>query len=434
MAEITGVAAGSPADKAGVRRGDWLLELNGRPIKDVLDYRFYMTEKKLEVKVHRGPEILSFHVEKGQYEDLGLEFATYLMDEKHSCRNKCVFCFIDQLPPGMRETLYFKDDDSRLSFLQGNYVTLTNMTDEDLRRIVEMHISPVNVSVHITDPELRVKMMKNRFAGRILDQMELLREGGTKMNCQIVLCKGLNDGAELDRTMRDLEAFFPAVQSVSVVPAGLTCHRKDLYPLEPFSPEDCRAIVEQVDAFGGFCKEKHGVRLFYAADELYVKAGLPLPPGGYYDGYPQIDNGVGMMASMEEELDEELRFAAEDYDLHKEREVSVATGSAAYAYIQKLVAKIENICYNTHIHVYEIKNRFFGESVTVAGLICGCDLIDQLRGKDLGTRLALPSVMLRAQGDLFLDGKSLDDVSSALGVEIFVEECTGAGFLRALLS
>ncbi|MBQ8911605.1 MAG: DUF512 domain-containing protein, partial [Clostridia bacterium] len=329
MAKIVSVVAGSPAEKAGVKAGDWLLEINGHPIADVLDYRFYVTEKKVVLKLHRGADILDVTVTKDEYDDPGLEFESYLMDEKRSCRNKCVFCFIDQLPKGMRDTLYFKDDDSRLSFLQGNYVTLTNMTDEDLDRIIAMHITPVNVSVHTTNPTLREQMMKNRFAGRILEQMRRLAEGGVQMNCQLVICRGLNDGEELARSMRDLEGLYPHVDSVSVVPAGLTCHRDGLYPLEPFDAESSAGLIDQVNAFGEYCLKKHGVRLFYAADESYVKAGRPLPPEEYYDGYPQIENGVGMMTSMEAELDGELPFIGEDYDIGKKGELSVATGAAA---------------------------------------------------------------------------------------------------------
>lgn len=433
MAEITAVVPGSPAERAGVQKGDWLLELNGHPIADVLDYQFYATEEKLTLKLHRGEKILEISLCKGEYEDLGLEFATYLMDEKQSCRNKCVFCFIDQLPKGMRDTLYFKDDDSRLSFLQGNYVTLTNMKDEDLQRIVQMHITPVNVSVHTTNGDLRVKMMKNRFAGEILRQMKILAQGGVQMNCQIVLCKGLNDGAELQRTMKDLEALYPAVESVSVVPAGMTCHREGLYPLEPFSPDECREIISQVEQFAVECRRKHGVGLVYCADELYIKAGLTLPGGESYDGYPQIENGVGMMTSMEEELNRELAYIQEDYIVSMPRELSVATGAAAYEYICRLVAKVEKLCCNTHIHVYRIENEFFGKSITVAGLICGCDLIKQLSGKPLGSKLVLPSVMLRADKDLFLDGTSLKELSEALRVPVELNDCTGADFLRALM-
>ena len=434
MAEIVSVSEGSAAQKAGIKAGDWLLEINGNPIRDVLDYRFYVTEKKVTLKLHRGADIFDVTIEKDEYDDPGLEFASYLMDEKRSCRNKCVFCFIDQLPCGMRDTLYFKDDDSRLSFLQGNYVTLTNMTDEDLDRIVKMHITPVNVSVHTTNPELREKMMKNRFAGRIIEQMERLAKGGVQMNCQLVICKGLNDGQELARSMKELEAFYPHVDSVSVVPAGLTKHRDGLYPLEPFEKEDAERLIDQVNAFGQECKKKHGVRMFYVADEAYVKAERPLPPEEYYDGYPQIENGVGMMTSMEAEVDFELDYLAEDYDIGKKREISVATGAAAYEYLSRLVAKIEKICYNTTIRVYKIENDFFGRSVTVAGLICGGDLIAQLQGRELGEKLVLPTVMLRADGDLFLDGVSANRVQERLGVPVCYCECEGAAFIRALLS
>ena len=433
MAQITGVDPGSPAEKAGILKDDWLLEINGHRIEDVLDYRFYMTERRVEVKVHRGPDILVFPIEKDEYEDLGLEFATFLMDEKRSCRNKCVFCFIDQLPCGMRDTLYFKDDDSRLSFLQGNYVTLTNMSDADLRRIVDMHISPVNVSVHTTDPALRVKMMKNRFAGRIMDQLRMLSDGGAQLNCQIVLCKGLNDGDALLKTMSDLETLYPSLESVSIVPAGMTCHREGLYPLEPFTRKEAGQVIDVVDGYAAKCREKYGVGLFYAADELYVEADRPLPPEEHYDGYPQIANGVGMMASMEREIDNELPYIPEDYDVKKKRELSVATGVAAYEYIARQVAKIEKVCYNTKVHVYRIENDFFGHSITVAGLICGCDLEKQLRGKPLGKKLVLPSVMLRAQKDLFLDGLSVSELEERLGVPVSVNDCSGDDFVRALL-
>ena len=276
-------------------------------------------------------------------------------------------------------------------------------------------------------------MMKNRFAGEILRQMKLLARGGVQMNCQIVLCKGLNDGAELQRTMKDLEALYPAVESVSVVPAGMTCHREGLYPLEPFSPEECREIISQVEQFAAECRKKHGVGLVYCADELYIKAGLTLPRGESYDGYPQIENGVGMMTSMEEELNGELAYIQEDYTVSIPRELSVATGVAAYEYICRLVAKVEKLCYNTHIHVYRIENEFFGKSITVAGLICGCDLIKQLSGKPLGSKLVLPSVMLREDKDLFLDGTSLKELSEALQVPVELNDCTGADFLRALM-
>ena len=432
MVEIKSVEQGSAGDQAGVRAGDILLSLNGHEINDVLDYRFYLAEKKLELLLHRGPELLNISISKGEYEDIGLDFASFLMDEKRSCRNGCVFCFIDQNPPGMRETIYFKDDDSRLSFLQGSYVTLTNMGEEDIQRIIEMRMSPLNISVHTTNPDLRVKMLKNRFAGNILETMRRFADAGIKMNAQLVICKGLNDAEELERSMRDLEPLYPALQSVAVVPAGLTCHREGLYPLEGFTPDESAAMIAQVSAMGERCLAKYGVRLFYAADESYVKAGLPLPDPEYYDGYPQLDNGVGLMACMREEFEAELDFL-DEYDLTCPRKLSVATGAAAYEYICSLAAVLMRHVPTLDCRVYRIENDFFGHSVTVAGLICGCDIIAQLQGKDLGDKLILPEVMLRAEKDLFLDGSSIVDLEKALGVPVEISECTGNGFVASLL-
>ena len=433
MVRIRSVESGSRAEKAGVMAGDILLSIDGHEIKDVLDYRFYLAERKITLLLHRGPALLTVPLSKGEYEDIGLEFDSFLMDDKKSCRNGCVFCFIDQNPPGMRETIYFKDDDSRLSFLQGNYVTLTNMGEEDIRRIIDMHMSPVNISVHTTNPALRVKMMKNRFAGNILETMRRFAEAGIQMNAQLVICKGLNDGAELDRSMRELAPLYPALQSVAVVPAGLTCHREKLYPLEGFSPEDSRRMIGQVNAAGEKFLAQYGTRLFYAADESYVKAGLPLPGPEYYDGYPQLENGVGLMACMREEFDAAIA-CLDGYELTRPRKLSIATGEAAYDFICSLAGILMRRVPALDCRVYRVKNDFFGHSVTVAGLVCGCDIIAQLRGKELGDKLILPEVMLRAEKDLFLDGSSIADVEKALGVPVELSECTGDGFVQSLLS
>lgn len=433
MVRIESVDKNSIASKNGILSGDYLISVNGNDINDVLDYRFYLVNRVITLKIHRDSELFDVVIKKGEYQDIGLNFSTYLMDEKKSCHNKCVFCFIDQLPKGMRETLYFKDDDSRLSFLMGNYITMTNLKDSDIDRIVKMKMSPVNISVHTTNPELRVKMMKNRFAGDILDKMRRLAEGGITMNCQIVCCKGLNDGDELKRSMRELAEFYPNVSSVSIVPAGITCHRAGLYPLEPFLPAECGEIIDIVDRFASECLEKYGSRIFFCGDELYIKSGRELPTADYYEGYPQIENGVGLICCMNEEFDSSYEYINEDYDTEKTRKISVATGVAAYGFISEICKRLEDGCKNTKINVYKIENKFFGENITVAGLICGCDLIEQLKGKELGDKLILPSVMLRSEGDVTLDGMSVEEISELLNVKVDFCDNDGDGFIRAVL-
>ena len=434
MPEITGVLPRSRAAKAGVREGDWLLEINGHPIRDVLDYRFRLAESRVRLKLHRGADILEITIKKDVYDDIGLEFGTPLMDKKRRCENACLFCFIDQNPPGMRETVYFKDDDSRLSFLHGNYVTLTNLKDEDIDRIIEMHISPVNVSVHATNPELRVKMMKNKRAGAVLRYLDRLAEAGIALRGQIVLCRGLNDGAELERTMRDLSRYWPAMDSVSVVPVGLTAHRAGLYPLEPFSKEECAAVVRQIERFNeAFGAEHRGedgeaARMFFASDEFYVRGGLPLPPDEYYGDYTQIDNGVGMLASLIHEFRLCLStLGDEEKELAAERTVSAAVGEAAADVIAMLARELEDACPKLRVHVYPVKNRFFGGQVTVTGLLTGRDLTEGLEGKELGETLFLSRTMLRAEGDLFLDDMTPEALGQTLGVPVrFVENDGGA--------
>ena len=434
MVRIVRVLPGGIAEAVGIRNDDCLLAINGHAIRDVLDYRFYLTDTSVSLELSRNGTPYAVSLSKGEYDDIGLEFETPLMDKKHTCANRCVFCFIDQLPKGMRETLYFKDDDDRLSFLHGNYVTLTNLKDADIERLITMHISPVNVSVHTTNPELRVKMMKNRRAGEVLSYLGRLADAGIALCTQIVLCKGLNDGAELDRTMRDLAAYYPALRSCSVVPVGLTRFREGLYPLQSFSPEECAAVIAQVNAFGDECLARYGTRLFYCSDEFYIRAGLPLPPEEFYEDYSQIENGVGMLTSMRAEFDMEMEYLDELLvDFRAPRTVSVITGMAAYEHIASLANALTERVDGLTVNVYPIQNDFFGERVTVAGLITGGDVVKQLKGKELGDELLFPSVMLRADGDVFLDDMTPAQLSEHLGVPVCATESDGAKFISALL-
>ena len=427
MVEITEVHTHSRAEKAGVRAGDILLSINEKSIVDVLDYRFYLADSHITLALRREGSDFTATIDKGEYDDIGLEFATPLMDKKHRCENKCIFCFIDQLPKGLRDTLYFKDDDSRLSFLHGNYITLTNLSESDVERIIQMHITPINISVHTTNPELRVRMMKNKHAGEVLSYLDKFKAGGTHMRGQIVLCKNVNDGEELLRTMRDLKALYPAMDSVSIVPAGLTKFRDGLYPLESFTKEECRSVIEMVTSFGDECLAELGTRLFYPADELYIKGELPLPDASFYEDFTQIENGVGMIASLEEEFGAELSFLPDYIDAlgKRQRCVSIATGAAAYDFIRSVCDRLTALCEHLTIHVYKIENHFFGEQITVSGLLTGKDLYEQLLGKNLGETLLLPANTLRAEGDLFLCGMSKEELSEKLSVPI--EFCSDDG-------
>ena len=433
MVKIIKVEKGSRGWRAGIEAGDMLLSINGNEIKDILDYRFYLTEKRVKIEIEREGERNFALINKGEHDDIGLEFETPLMDKKHSCRNKCVFCFIDQLPKGMRNTLYFKDDDSRLSFLHGNYVTLTNMTDSDIDRIIKMHISPINVSVHTTNPELRCKMMNNKNAGKVLSYLDRLAEAGIEICGQIVLCKGLNDGEELTRTMHDLATLRPAVKSVSVVPAGLTRYRDGLYPLEAFEPEECRRIIKQVNSFGDKCLDFYGSRIVYCSDELYLRAGIPLPDEEFYEDYSQIENGVGMITSMVSEFEAELDYLDEYTEGFSGGRKSIATGAAAYETIKSLAERLCERVDRLEINVYKIDNDFFGHSVTVAGLVTGRDLAAQLEGKDLGDELIIPDVMLKSGENVFLCDMTTDELSKKLGVPVSVTATGGADFIRSCL-
>lgn len=431
MVEVTQVTKDSPAQRAGVLPGDCLLSIDGHDIRDVLDYRFFSAECRLSLLIHRGPELLTLTLEKGEYEDPGMEFATPLMDEKHSCRNKCIFCFIDQLPKGMRESLYFKDDDTRLSFLHGNYVTLTNLTDADVDRIIEMHISPVNISVHTTDPDLRVKMMRNKRAGEVLKYLRRFADAGLSMQGQIVLCRSVNDGEHLTRTLRDLAAYYPSMDSVSVVPVGLSDHREGLYPLQPFSREDATAVLSQVNGLGDEFLQAFGSRFVYCSDEWYLKAEKPLPPEEYYEGYPQLDNGVGMLRSLIEETN--VFFSEHPHLRCRKRTVSVATGTAAAPTISRIAEALVARCPELTVHVYPVENDWFGHAITVSGLLTGRDIVAQLSGKPLGDELLIPPNALRAGEEVLLDDMTVSDLSDALGVPVRAAGENGDELLLALL-
>lgn len=432
MVEIVSVRPHSRGEKHGILPGDILLSINGNDINDVLDYRFYLASRELNLKLHRGAELLSVRILKGEYDDIGLEFATPLMDKKHTCENKCIFCFIDQNPKGMRDSIYFKDDDSRLSFLHGNYITLTNLKPADIQRIIKMRISPVNVSVHTTNPELRVKMMKNKHSGEVLSYLKTLADAGIKLRGQIVLCRGINDGKELLRTMNDLCEYYPQMDSVSIVPAGLTAYRDGLFPLEPFTPEECADVIRQVTEFGDMCVEKFGERIFYASDEFYVKSSTPLPDYEFWGDFSQIENGVGMLSSFEHEFLCALNTLT-DEDREIKKEVSLATGEAAYAMLSSLCETLCGVCPNVKIHLYPVKNNFFGGGVTVTGLLTGKDISQQLKGQPLGECLYLSRNTLRAEGDLFLCGMTPDELSDELCVPVSFVESDGAELLYGIL-
>ena len=419
MVKITEVIPHSRAERAGILAGDTLVSINGNSIRDVLDYRFYLTERSVALTLLRDAKEYSTVIKKGEYDDIGLDFETPLMDKKQTCKNGCIFCFIDQNPEGLRESLYFKDDDSRLSFLHGNYITLTNMTDEDAERIVKMRFSPINISVHTTNPALRVKMMKNKRSGEVLKYLKTFRDAELYMSTQIVLCKGINDGEELKRSLCDLAALYPYVSSIAVVPAGLTKFRDKLYPLTDFTMEEAREVISLINSFGDAHKEKHGTRLVYAADELYLKADMPIPDSDYYEEYPQIENGVGMLRSL---LDE-FGMCLEDIKdfgkrLNRRRTVSMVTGTAAEPTLRLLCARLEEICPNLQINIYKITNNFFGESITVSGLLTGRDICEQLSGIEFGEELLIPENALRAGEDVFLCGMTLSEMSERLGVKI----------------
>lgn len=429
MVKIYSVDAGSPAEKAGILPDDKILLINGNPIKDVLDYMFFAAEENVEISVIRNDKKLTFNIKKSEYDDLGLQFETFLMDKKQSCRNKCIFCFIDQMPPGMRETLYFKDDDARLSFLQGNYVTLTNLEQEDIDRIIKMKLN-INVSVHTTNPELRCKMMNNRFAGEKLKYIRQLAENGIQLNCQIVCCPNLNDGDELRRSLSDLGNLMPNITSMAVVPVGITKFRKGLYPLTIFNKETAGAVIDIIEEFQSVFLEKFGTRTVFPSDEFYLIAERELPPMEYYEDFSQYENGVGMLRSLIDEFEKALETA--EWEGEK-RHVSIATGYSPYPVISMLAKKAEKRFPMLKCNVYRIRNDFFGETITVTGLITAQDLIAQLKDKNLGDELLISSSMLRHDSTQFLDDLYVEDVENALNVKIKSTNNDGYDLLDAII-
>ena len=428
---IKNVLPGSIAEELEISAGDKLLAINDQEIEDVFDYHFLANEEYLTVLIEKPDgEQWELEIEKEYEEDLGIEFEQGLMDEYRSCRNKCIFCFIDQMPKDMRETLYFKDDDSRLSFLQGNYVTLTNMSDHDIDRIIRYHLEPINVSFQTTNPELRCKMLHNRFAGEALKKVDRLYEGGITMNGQIVLCKGINDGEELERSIRDLMKYAPQLQSVSVVPVGLSKYRDGLYPLQPFTKEDAKEVLHIIHKWQKKAYEEFGIHFIHGGDEWYILAEEELPKEERYDGYLQLENGVGMLRLLMNEFEEGYESLNGD---ERDREVSIATGFLAYPYIQRMADRIMEKYPKSKLHVYGIRNDFFGELITVSGLITGQDLIGQLKGKALGEKLLLPCNMLRIEEQDFLDDVTLQDVKDALQVPVDIVKSSGQDFIDAVL-
>lgn len=429
--KIFDVTTGSHADKAGIKKGETLLSINSNEIVDVLDYRFYQVNRKLTLEVEdENKNVRTIEMTKGEYEEIGLEFETYLMDKQHSCRNKCIFCFIDQLPKGMRESLYFKDDDSRLSFLFGNYITLTNITEHEIDRIIKMHISPINVSVHTTNPELRCKMMNNRFAGDTLKYLKRFADAGITLNCQIVSCPGINDGDELVRTLTDLENL--GVNMTAIVPVGLTRYRENLYPLVPYNKETAGQTIDIIEKMGDECVKKHGRRIFFPGDEFYLLAEREIPSPEFYEDFSALEDGIGMIAYLTDDVGWKLEELDADESLcHK---VTIACGEGVFPYMKRIVSMINEKFPNITINTRAIKNNFFGGGVNVSGLVTGGDLIDQLRDDDLGDRLIITSSMLRFENDLFLDDVSTDDVERELGVTLVPVNNNGNDLVEAVIA
>ena len=429
--KIASVAPGSIAQEMELAAGDIVLSVNGQEIEDVFDYHYLINDEYLELLVRKPDgEEWELEIEKEFQEDLGIQFENSLMDDYRSCRNHCIFCFIDQMPPGMRETLYFKDDDARLSFLQGNYVTLTNMSDHDIDRIIRYHLSPINISFQTTNPQLRCRMLHNRFAGDIFPKVQRLFEAGIEMNGQIVLCKGFNDGQELERSIRDLTGYLPHLKSVSVVPVGLSRFREGLEPLEPFTAQEAAQVIDLVESWQDKLFPQWGLHFIHCSDEWYLLAGREIPQEERYDGYLQLENGVGMLRLLEEEVAQELSGRTGD---DRVRRVALATGLLAAPTLRRQMAKIQEKYPGVSAEVYAVRNDFFGTSITVSGLVTGQDLTRQLAGRDLGEQLLIPCNMLRAGENVFLDDMTVEMAEDALQISVDVVETEGADLVRAVL-
>ena len=429
---VSAVTPGSIAEEMEIEPGDVLVSVNGQEPEDVFDYRYLMNEEEVLVVIRKQDgEEWELEIEKEYEDDLGMEFENGLMDDYRSCRNKCMFCFIDQLPKGMRDTLYFKDDDSRLSFLQGNYLTLTNMSEHDLEKIIYYKLSPINISFQATNPELRCKMLHNRFAGDVMDKVRRLKEAGIMMNGQIVLCRGVNDGEELDRSIRDLVTLMPELQSVSVVPVGLTRYRDGLYPLEPFTKEDACKVLDLIHSWQEKLLKEYGTHFIHAGDEWYILAERPIPEETTYDGYLQLENGVGMVRLLKEEVDAYLKRLPGDA---RKRRVTIATGELAAPYLREHVASIRGKYPNVEVQVITVKNEFFGGKITVAGLLTGQDLVKQLKGKDLGEELLLSINMLKSDEPIFLDDMTVEQLQTALQIKVSIVESSGNDFVNCILN
>ena len=431
---IKKIAVGSIAEELELESGDRVIGVNNQAIEDVFDYHYLINDEYIELAVlKKNGEEWILEIEEDAEEDLGITFESSLMDDYHSCSNKCIFCFIDQLPKGMRETMYFKDDDSRLSFLQGNYITLTNMKDRELDRIIKYKLSPINISVHTTDPELRCMMLHNRFAGKIMEQITKLYEAGTIMNGQIVLCKGVNDGEALKRTIGDLMTFLPFMESLSVVPVGLSRHREGLYPLEPFTKEDAVEVLDIIHGFQEKCMEEYDTHFVHASDEWYILAEQPLPEAENYDGYVQLENGVGMLRLQEEEFHEAL---AEDFRENTEKAAghcTIATGKLAGPFLRKLIGDFNQKYPHVQADVIEITNNFFGPRITVSGLLTGRDIVEQLKDRELGSCLLLPVNVLRSGEDVLLDDVHISEIEKTLQVPVRIVQSNGKDLYEALL-
>lgn len=446
---ISSVEPGSIGEEMELEPGDRLLSINGKPIQDIFDYHYLVNDEELVLLVEKANgEEWELEIEKDAEEDLGIAFENGLMDDYKSCSNQCMFCFIDQMPPGMRDTLYFKDDDSRLSFLQGNYITLTNMKEKDVERIIRYKLAPINISVHTTNPALRCRMLNNRFAGEALKKIDRFYEAEIPMNGQIVLCKGVNDGAELDRTIGDLAKYLPYMESLSVVPVGLTRYRDHLQKLEPFEKEDARKVISVIEKWQKTCMDRHGVHFVQASDEWYLTAELPLPEEERYDGYIQLENGVGMIRLLLTEFSQALEAYMDEKKMRKgqtgasensdvkaglRKKMTMATGQLIYPFIRQMADEFMEQVPGTEIEVVAIRNDFFGERITVSGLITGQDLIAQLKGRDLGEKVVIPASMLRAGEDVFLDDITVSQVEKALQVPLDIVKSSGQDLLNAML-